>query len=134
MAKKIPTFTSDTVSSACSDISKIVEAKSLNQKRLDHETSLEGALLIGRRLEQETAGYPITNLKGLLSPVGSHLHKRFGPRVGQSYLTRCIKLARAVPKGVPFRSELGLAHYESLARVANENLRLELMNVAADNK
>lgn len=39
MAKKIPTFTSDTVSSACSDISKIVEAKSLNQKRLDHETS-----------------------------------------------------------------------------------------------
>ena len=68
MAKKIPTFTSDTVSSACSDISKIVEAKSLNQKRLDHETSLEGALLIGRRLEQETAGYPITNLKGLLSP------------------------------------------------------------------
>lgn len=134
MAKKIPTFTSDTVSSACSDISRIVEAKNLNQKSIDHGTSLEGALLIGRRLEQETAGYSISNLKGLLSPVGGHLHKRFGPRVGQSYLTRCIKLARAVPKGVPFRSELGLAHYESLARVANENLRLELMNVAADNR
>lgn len=112
MAKKIPTFTSDTVSSTCSDISRIVEAKNLNQKSIDHGTSLEGALLIGRRLEQETAGYSISNLKGLLSPVGSHLHKRFGPRVGQSYLTRCIKLARAVPKGVPFRSELGLAHYE----------------------
>ena len=32
MAKKIPTFTSDTVSSARSDISRIVEAKSLNQR------------------------------------------------------------------------------------------------------
>ncbi len=32
MAKKIPTFTSDIVSSACSDISGIVEAKSLNQR------------------------------------------------------------------------------------------------------
>lgn len=31
MAKKIPTFTSDIVSSACSDINGIVEAKSLNQ-------------------------------------------------------------------------------------------------------
>ncbi|RGU43136.1 hypothetical protein [Collinsella sp. AF16-8] len=134
MAKKIPTFTSDTVSSACSDISKIVEAKSLNQKRLDHETSLEGALLIGRRLEQETAGYPITNLKGLLSPVGGHLHKHYGPRLGQSYLARCIKFARAVPKYAPFRSELDLAHYEALARVTNEYLRLELMNVAADNR
>lgn len=106
MAKKIPTFTSDTVSSARSDISRIVEAKSLNQKGIDHETSLEGALLIGRRLEQETAGYPVTNLKGLLSPVGAHRHKHYGPRLGQSYLTRCIKLARAVPKGAPFRSEL----------------------------
>lgn len=134
MAKKIPTFTSDTVSSARSDISRIVEAKSLNQKGIDHETSLEGALLIGRRLEQETAGYPVTNLKGLLSPVGAHLHKHYGPRLGQSYLTRCIKLARAVPKGAPFRSELDLTHYESLARVANEHLRLELMNVAADNR
>lgn len=134
MAKKIPTFTSDTVSSARSDISRIVEAKSLNQKGIDHETSLEGALLIGRRLEQETVGYPVTNLKGLLSPVGAHLHKHYGPRLGQSYLTRCIKLARAVPKGAPFRSELDLTHYESLARVANEHLRLELMNVAADNR
>lgn len=134
MAKKIPTFTSDTVSSARSDISRIVEAKSLNQKGIDHETSLEGALLIGRRLEQKTAGYPVTNLKGLLSPVGAHLHKHYGPRLGQSYLTRCIKLARAVPKGAPFRSELDLTHYESLARVANEHLRLELMNVAADNR
>lgn len=97
MAKKIPTFTSDTVSSACSDISKIVEAKSLNQKRLDHETSLEGALLIGRRLEQETAGYPITNLKGLLSPVGGHLHKHYGPRLGQSYLARCISSLAPFP-------------------------------------
>ena len=78
MAKKIPTFTSDIVSSACSDISGIVEAKSLNQKGIDHETSLEGALLIGRRLEQETAGYPVTNLKGLLSPVGGRLHKHYG--------------------------------------------------------
>ena len=133
MAKKIPTFTSDIVSSACSDISGIVEAKSLNQKGIDHETSLEGALLIGRRLEQETAGYPVTNLKGLLSPVGGHLHKHYGPRLGQSYLTRCIKFARAVPKDVPPRSELGLTHYESLARITNEYLRLELMNVAADN-
>lgn len=134
MAKKIPTFTSDTVSSARSNISRIVETKSLNQKSIDHETSLEGALLIGRRLEQETAGYPVTNLKGLLSPVGAHLHKHYGSRLGQSYLTRCIKLARAVPEGVSFRSELGLTHYESLARVANEYLRLELMNVAADNR
>lgn len=134
MAKKIPTFTSDIVSSACSDISGIVEAKSLNQKGIDHETSLEGALLIGRRLEQETAGYPVTNLKGLLSPVGGRLHKHYGPRLGQSYLTRCIKFARAVPKDVPPRSELGLTHYESLARITNEYLRLELMNVAADNR
>ena len=133
MAKKIPTFTSDIVSSACSDISGIVEAKSLNQKGIDHETSLEGALLIGRRLEQETAGYPISNLKGLLSPIGGHLRQHFAPRLGSSYLARCIKLARAVPENTPFRPELSLAHYESLARIANSDLRLELMNVAADN-
>lgn len=133
MAKKIPTFTSDIVSSACSDISGIVEAKSLNQKGIDHGTSLEGALLIGRRLEQETAGYPISNLKGLLSPIGGHLRQHFAPRLGSSYLARCIKLARAVPENTPFRPELSLAHYESLARIANSDLRLELMNVAADN-
>lgn len=68
MAKKIPTFTSDTVSSARSDISRIVEAKSLNQKSIDHETSLEGALLIGCRLEQETAGYPLPTSKGCSPP------------------------------------------------------------------
>lgn len=133
MAKKIPTFSSDTVSSARSDISRIIEAKSLDQKGINRETSLEGALLIGRRLEQETAGYPIANLKGLLSPVGSHLHEHFGPRLGQSYLVRCIKLARAVPKNTSLRTELDLPHYESLARIADEDRRIEIMNIAADN-
>lgn len=133
MAKKIPTFTFDTVSSAYSDISKIIETKSLDRKGIDHETSLEGALLIGRRLEQETAGYPITNLKGLLSPVGNHLHEHFGPRLGQSYLARCIKLARDVPKNASLRTELDLPHYESLARIADEDLRIGIMNIAADN-
>ena len=133
MAKKIPTLSPDIISNTCSDISRIVEAKSLNQKSIDHETSLEGALLIGRRLEQETAGYPVTNLKGLLSPVGGHLRQQFAPHLGSSYLERCIKLARAVPENTPFRPELSLAHYESLARITNSGLRLELMNVAADN-
>lgn len=68
MAKKIPTLSPDIISNTCSDISRIVEAKSLNQKSIDHETSLEGALLIGRRLEQETAGYPVTNLKDCSPP------------------------------------------------------------------
>lgn len=133
MAKKIPTLSPDTISSACSDVSKIVEAKCLGQKDINHETSSEGALLIGRRLEQEIAGYPISNLNGLLSPIACHLKQHFSPSLGPTYLKRCIKLARIVPKDMPFRPELDLDHYQSLARIANKDLRLDLMNVAADN-
>ena len=48
MAKKIPTLSPDIISNTCSDISRIVEAKHLGQKGINHETSSEGALLIGR--------------------------------------------------------------------------------------
>ena len=133
MAKKIPTLSPDIISSACSDISKIVEAKHLGQKDVNHETSSEGALLIGRRLEQEIAGYPISNLNSLLSPIACHLKQHFSPSLGPTYLKRCIKLTRIVPEDMPFRPELDLDHYQSLARIANKDLRLDLMNVAADN-
>lgn len=33
-----------------------------------------------------------------------------------------------------FRPELDLEHYQSLARIADKDLRLDLMNVAADNR
>ena len=133
MAKKIPTLSPDIISSACSDISKIVEAKRLGQKDVNHEVSSKGALLIGRRLEQEIAGYPISNLNSLLSPIACHLKQHFSPSLGPTYLKRCIKLARIVPEDMPFRPELDLDHYQSLARIANKDLRLDLMNVAADN-
>ena len=133
MAKKIPTLSPDIISSTCSDISKIVEAKHLGQKDANHEASSEGALLIGRRLEQEIAGYPISNLNSLLSPIACHLKQHFSSSLGPTYLKRCIKLARIVPVDMPFRPELDLDHYQSLARIANKDLRLDLMNVAADN-
>lgn len=133
MAKKIPTLSPDIISSACSDISKIVEAKHLGQKNVNHEVSSEGALLIGRRLEQEIAGYPISNLNSLLSPIACHLKQHFSPSLGPTYLKRCIKLARIIPEDMPFRPELDLDHYQSLARIANKDLRLDLMNAAADN-
>ena len=94
MAKKIPTLSPDTISSACSDVSKIVEAKCLGQKDINHEISSEGTLLIGRRLEQVIAGYPISNLNGLLSPIACHLKQHFSPSLGPTYLKRCIKLAK----------------------------------------
>ena len=133
MAKKIPTLSPDIISSTCSDISKIVEAKHLGQKDANHEASSEGALLIGRRLEQEIAGYPISNLNSLLSPIACHLKQHFSSSLGPTYLKRCIKLARIVPVDMPFRPELDLDQYQSLARIANKDLRLDLMNVAADN-
>lgn len=133
MAKKIPTLSPDIISSACSDISKIVEAKHLGQKNVNHEVSSEGALLIGRRLEQEIAGYPISNLNSLLSPIACHLKQHFSPSLGPTYLKRCIKLARIIPEDMPFRPELDLDHYQSLARIANKDLRLDLMNATADN-
>ena len=133
MAKKIPTLSPDIISSTCSDISKIVEAKHLGQKDANHEASSEGALLIGRRLEQEIAGYPISNLNSLLSPIACHLKQHFSPSLGPTYLKRCIKLTRIVPEDMPFRPELDLDHYQSLSRIANKDLRLDLMNVAADN-
>lgn len=133
MAKKIPTLSPDIISNTCSDISRIVEAKHLGQKDINHETSSEGALLIGRRLEQEIAGYPISNLNGLLSPIACHLKQHFSPSLGPTYLKRCIKLARIVPEDMGFRPELDLEHYQSLAHVADKDLRLDLMNVAADN-
>lgn len=134
MAKKIPTLSPDIISNTCSDISRIVEAKHLGQKGTDHEASSEGALLIGRRLEQEIAGYPISNLNGLLSPIACHLKQHFSPSLGPTYLKRCIKLARTVPEDMSFRPELDLEHYQSLARIADKDLRLDLMNVAADNR
>lgn len=133
MAKKIPTLSPDIISNTCSDISRIVEAKHLGQKGINHETSSEGALLIGRRLEQEIAGYPISNLNGLLSPIACHLKQHFSPSLGPTYLKRCIKLARIVPEEMGFRPELDLEHYQSLAHIADKDLRLDLMNVAADN-
>ena len=133
MAKKIPTLSPDIISNTCSDISRIVEAKHLGQKGINHETSSEGALLIGRRLEQEIAGYPISNLNGLLSPIACHLKQHFSPSLGPTYLKRCIKLARIVPEDMGFRPELDLEHYQSLAHIADKDLRLDLMNVAADN-
>lgn len=134
MAKKIPTLSPDIISNTCSDISRIVEAKHLGQKGTDHEASSEGALLIGRRLEQEIAGYPISNLNGLLSPIACHLKQHFSPSLGPTYLKRCIKLARTVPEDMSFRPELDLEHYQSLARIADKDLRLDLMNIAADNR
>ncbi len=68
MAKKIPAFTSDTVSSACSDISKIVEAKSLNQKRLDHETSLEGRCSLGAASNKRLPDTPLLISKDCSPP------------------------------------------------------------------
>lgn len=133
MAKNNPVFSQTTISNACSDIARIVEAKHLDQKDINHETSMVGALRIGRRLEQEGAGLPISRLNGLLSPIGKHLKSRFRPGLGPTYLTRCIKLARAVPDDIDFRPELDLEHYESLARIKDQDLRLELLNVAADN-
>lgn len=124
MAKKIPTLSPDIISNTCSDISRIVEAKHLGQKGTDHEASSEGALLIGRRLEQEIAGYPISNLNGLLSPIACHLKQHFSPSLGPTYLKRCIKLARTVPEDMSFRPELDLEHYQSLARIADKDLRL----------
>lgn len=133
MAKSAPTFSQHTISSVRSDVSKIVEDKHLDQKDINHETALEGALRIGRRLERECAGYPLSKLNGLLSPIGKHLRSCFRTGLGSTYLTRCIKLARAVPKDTDFRPELDLEHYESLARIKDKGLRLELMDAAADN-
>ena len=125
MAKKIPTLSPDIISNTCSDISRIVEAKHLGQKGINHETSSEGALLIGRRLEQEIAGYPISNLNGLLSPIACHLKQHFSPSLGPTYLKRCIKLARIVPEDMGFRPELDLEHYQSLAHIADKDLPKE---------
>lgn len=133
MAKSTPTFSPNTISNACLDVSNIVEDMHLNQKDTNHEIALDGALRIGRRLERECAGYPISKLNGLLSPIGKHLKSRFRSKLGPTYLTRCIKFARALPDDADFRPELTLEHYEPLTRIKDEVLRLELMNVAADN-
>lgn len=133
MAKPTPTYSPDTISSVCLDVNRIIEDKHLDQKGINHEVSLDGALRIGRRLERECAGYPISKLGGLLSPVGKYLKARSHTKLGPTYLTRCIKLARAVPEHAEFRPELTLEHYETLARIKDETLRQELMNAAADN-
>ncbi len=58
MAKKIPTLSPDIISNTCSDISRIVEAKHLGQKDINHETSSEGALLIGRLFSKRLPDTP----------------------------------------------------------------------------
>lgn len=133
MAKPNPTFSPNTISNVYADVSKIVEDKHLDQKDISHEVFLDGMLLIGRRLERECIGYPVSKLNGLLSPIGKQLKGRFRANLGPAYLTRCIKLARTIPDHADYRLELTLKHYESLAHIKDETLRLELMNVAADN-
>lgn len=134
MTKFSPSIPVQLVEELDSDIDAIIREHHLDQKGLTHAKRTAGAQLIGHIVNQAFANNLISHPTPLLNEVGKRLNARYVKGFSGVKLMDFARLEAAFPAGTPIRAELTSGQIDELARIDDDQLRMALMDIAADEK